>query len=383
MWSASLILYFCGPLDDNELRGQLVLFQAIIQPTIGVSFLSGAFLQCDKRHRNRRRSRHYHLRINARNRPIERPFRDPARQFAFPSTWKWRRRTPLPPRYGFSRLFWQAAAEGPYFWKPESHTYSVSDRPMTAQEKNTWPDRRTRTHPNPTSNEAPIIIPPPKPPYDGPLLVNTDDTQKVISRSNLRLDPIDGETIPQIVKSIPKDDACENANINEDSTQDAQHTPIMTTFNPTDLIGRSFLSDTQDGQRQRIKIIEAIDAHESLLYQDPVHTKFRCATDNKQFKKEREFVETSEDGQTIWKFKRITAHEGPLVRSHPNYNGSRYNLIVVWETGEITSEPLNIIAADEQIWQLLQPILYWRGDTALLFDEEVRTSHRNSHQENG
>ena len=37
----------------------------------------------------------------------------------------------------------------------------------------------------------------------------------------------------------------------------------------------------------------------------------------------------------------------------------------------------------QQVWQLLQPILYWRGDTAGLFNEEVRTSHRNTHQEDG
>ena len=35
------------------------------------------------------------------------------------------------------------------------------------------------------------------------------------------------------------------------------------------------------------------------------------------------------------------------------------------------------------LWQLIQPILYWRGDTATLFDEEVRTSCRNPQQEDG
>jgi hypothetical protein len=37
----------------------------------------------------------------------------------------------------------------------------------------------------------------------------------------------------------------------------------------------------------------------------------------------------------------------------------------------------------QQVWQLLQPILYWRGDTAKLFDENVRTSRRAPLQENG
>jgi hypothetical protein len=201
----------------------------------------------------------------------------------------------------------------------------------------------------------------------------TDDTQKVISRSgvrcaneplapNLRLDPIDEENTPQIVKSLKKDDNRESEIINENPTEDGQHTTNMPTFNPTDLIGRSFIADTQDGQRQRIKIIEAIDAHTSLLHKDPIHLKFRCSTDNEQFaeilsyaeildyiEKEREYVETSEDGQTLWKFKRIVAHEGPLARNHANYKGSRYNVMVEWETGETTSEPLSIVAADDPV----------------------------------
>ena len=58
----------------------------------------------------------------------------------------------------------------------------------------------------------------------------------------------------------------------------------------------------------------------------------------------------SEDDDMIeWKFKAITAHEGPLATSHPNYNGSSYNLRIEWEHGEITNEPLNIIAADDPV----------------------------------
>lgn len=55
------------------------------------------------------------------------------------------------------------------------------------------------------------------------------------------------------------------------------------------------------------------------------------------------------DNQTVWKFKRLTAHEGPLTKEHPNYNGSTWNVMVEWENGEITSEPLTIIAADDPV----------------------------------
>ena len=54
-----------------------------------------------------------------------------------------------------------------------------------------------------------------------------------------------------------------------------------------------------------------------------------------------------QEEETVWKFKRITAHEGPLRQDHPNYNGSLCNVVIEWENGEITSEPLSVIAADD------------------------------------
>ena len=39
----------------------------------------------------------------------------------------------------------------------------------------------------------------------------------------------------------------------------------------------------------------------------------------------------------------------PLKNNDPNYNGSRYNVMVEWETGEITEEPLSIIAQDDLV----------------------------------
>ena len=55
----------------------------------------------------------------------------------------------------------------------------------------------------------------------------------------------------------------------------------------------------------------------------------------------------TEEGQ--WKFKAITAHQGPLSPSDPAYNGSRFNVLVEWETGESTFEPLSTIAADDPV----------------------------------
>jgi hypothetical protein len=40
-------------------------------------------------------------------------------------------------------------------------------------------------------------------------------------------------------------------------------------------------------------------------------------------------------------------HQGPLLQHDKDYNGSRFNVLVEWENGDITTEPLSVIAADD------------------------------------
>ena len=53
--------------------------------------------------------------------------------------------------------------------------------------------------------------------------------------------------------------------------------------------------------------------------------------------------------QERYRFRAIIAHQGPLLASDPDWIGSIYNVQVVWETGEITFDPLSIIAADDPV----------------------------------
>ena len=48
-------------------------------------------------------------------------------------------------------------------------------------------------------------------------------------------------------------------------------------------------------------------------------------------------------------FRTITDHHGPLKKGDPNSNGSLYNVMVELETGEITEEPLSIVAQDNLV----------------------------------
>ena len=60
-------------------------------------------------------------------------------------------------------------------------------------------------------------------------------------------------------------------------------------------------------------------------------------------------IEKDEEDSGLWKLPRITAHEGPLQPTHPDYKGSKYNVMIEWETGEITEESLSIIAEDDPV----------------------------------
>ena len=62
-----------------------------------------------------------------------------------------------------------------------------------------------------------------------------------------------------------------------------------------------------------------------------------------------DYIEAENDRDPVWKFKAIVGHQGPLRPSHPDYNGSTYNVQVHWENDEVTFEPLNVIAADNPV----------------------------------
>ena len=59
--------------------------------------------------------------------------------------------------------------------------------------------------------------------------------------------------------------------------------------------------------------------------------------------------EQDDDQAIVWKFKRIVSHQGPLKKGDPGYNGSKFNVLLEWETGESTYKALDVIAADDPI----------------------------------
>ena len=56
-----------------------------------------------------------------------------------------------------------------------------------------------------------------------------------------------------------------------------------------------------------------------------------------------------EDDDITWKFGSISDHQGPLSKGDGCYKGSRFNVLVNWESGKSTYEPLDFIGKDDPV----------------------------------
>ena len=136
----------------------------------------------------------------------------------------------------------------------------------------------------------------------------------------------------------------------------------MPTFDPSDLIGMTFpLPPEENGERLRAKVtrqvVEIIDQDNGQRIEninfilDIGSGKVEELISYNQLLEHLENAQDHDMGidQELYRFRAIIGHQGPLLASDPDWKGSKYNVQVEWETGEITFEPLSIIAADDPV----------------------------------
>ena len=191
----------------------------------------------------------------------------------------------------------------------------------------------------------------------------TDDTSKVILRSRIRLSTIN----PNLQLDLPHDanhigdtastpPDCDNTTL-DDTEDTASHGHGIPVINPDDLIGRSYLSlpAAEDGQRLRLCIIKTINNDEHNRMQDPAVVLFRATNSDETYEETVSYnqvlqhLEDDDGNDEIWHFNTISGHQGPLSFSDPRYKGSRYNVQVEWDNGEISWEPLTIVASSDPV----------------------------------
>ena len=207
----------------------------------------------------------------------------------------------------------------------------------------------------------------------------TEDTQKIIIRSgvrsalrtttNQRLASSSGEgtTLPfpipypqQSQLSLPLDPLDESNPtfehfVNSQSGEDEDNPIPMTNIDIPNLLGRSFLLPPEDnGERHMAKIVD-IDDHGQPL--EDIKFKLKIHKDQAEeimsYNQLMDYIQkgtdAEEDPDSLFKFRDIIAHQGPLESTDPDHKGSRYNVMVEWESGEITYEPLALISKDDPI----------------------------------
>ena len=124
--------------------------------------------------------------------------------------------------------------------------------------------------------------------------------------------------------------------------------PPMSIINLDDLLGRTFLLPIdENGERKRATISEHV--------KDQLRFKLKIDGDQLDdlisYNQLMEYLEDKTDTGPLedgfYRFKCIKDHKRPCTSSDPEYNGSSYNLLIEWEPGEQTWEPLsNIIPSD-------------------------------------
>ena len=126
----------------------------------------------------------------------------------------------------------------------------------------------------------------------------------------------------------------------------------MPTFDPSDLIGRTFLLPPEEnGERHRAKVTRQVG---EIIDQDNgqrvENINFILDIGNGKVEELISYNQLDMGmDQELYRLKAIIEHEGPLLASDPDWKGSKYNVQGVWETGKITFEPLSIIAADDPV----------------------------------
>ena len=206
----------------------------------------------------------------------------------------------------------------------------------------------------------------------------TEDTQKIIicsgiqnalrATTNQRLASPSGEgtTLPfsipypqQSKNSLPLDPLDESTPtfehfVNSQSGEDEDNPIPMANIDIPNLLGRSFLLSPEDiGERHMAKIID-IDDHGQPL--EDIKFKLKINKDQAEeimsYSQLMDYIQkgtdAEEDPDSLFNFRDIVAHQGP-VSTDPNHKGSKYNVMVEWESGEVTYEPLTLISKDDPI----------------------------------
>ena len=163
------------------------------------------------------------------------------------------------------------------------------------------------------------------------------------SKNSLPIDPLD-ESTPTFEPFV-----------NSQSGEDEDNPIPMANIDIPNLLGRSFLLPPEDNGEHHMSKIINLDDHGQPL--EDIKFKLKINKDQAEeimsYNQLMDYIQkcsdAEEDPDALFKFRDIVAHQGPLESTNPNHKRSNYNVMVEWEPGEITLEPLTLISKDDPV----------------------------------
>jgi hypothetical protein len=147
--------------------------------------------------------------------------------------------------------------------------------------------------------------------------------------------------------------------LKENLSQNCDDPPseFMPMHTPDELVGMSYLKEMPDGQKLRAEVIKRIKDQEidnltkakflvelaGGIHEEIMDYRLLAEIIEKQLE------EDPDDAEKHWGYDKVIGHIGPLNNKSPGYNGSSYNVVVLWKDGAKTHEPLDIMVKDDPV----------------------------------
>ena len=143
--------------------------------------------------------------------------------------------------------------------------------------------------------------------------------------------------------------------VNSQSGEDEDNPIPMANIDIPNVLGRSFLLPPEDNGEHHMSKIINIDDHGQPL--EDLKIKLQINKDQAEeimsYNQLMDYIlrctDDEEDQDSLFKFRDIVAHQSPLEPTNPNHKRSKYNVMVEWESGEVTLESLPLISKDNPV----------------------------------
>ena len=189
----------------------------------------------------------------------------------------------------------------------------------------------------------------------------TDDTEQLIARSVIR--PVteehrnkraDRDYLGDESEDVPSDKKEKSPKIDYYSDLNGEKIRSLPKFSPEELLDRTFLYSTEDGQRVRAEILKKSSDENAQSHQS---IKLLCKVGDDDAEEILTYTEICQlieeqdahDEEKQWTYKKLLAHQGPLKSTDKNYKGSKYSVKVLWEDDTETWEPLTTVIKDDPV----------------------------------